>query len=339
MAKRATVYDVAELANVSPATVSRVINNFSAIKSDTRTLVLDAIRQLNYMPSEKKNSRLNRRLIGLMIGDIRNPFFSDMTYYLQHEFLQHGYAVVPLSVEFDSEREKNILETAKNMNPAGLILVSSMDSENLAIALSELDCPVTLTDRVIEGFAGNVVIQDNFQAGYIAAKHLIDLGHNEIAFMAGNTNSASSMRRVDGYRKALANAFLPVDERLIFYGNMGVQRGYTDGLAYIERLGNLPRAVLIANDMTAIGFLDACKERGVSVPEDISIVSFDGIGLASLKSINLTTVKQPIEEMARKMCEFTIKAINEPRNAHNNRIMLEPTLITGGTACENLHKK
>lgn len=337
--QKARINDIARTANVSPATVSRVLHNHANVNPETRQAVQEAIRQLNYIPSGRRLGREASKLIGVMVSDIRNPFFSDLIYLLQDRFLAHGYAVVPFNNEFDRAQEKRLLETVKQLDLAALILVSSLDSENLSRALSDLTCPVTLIDRVIEDFSGSVVIQDNFQAGYIATKYLVDLGYHEIAFLAGNTTSISSNARVEGYRKALSNAFLTVDESLIMRGKMSIERGYRDGLAYLDRLDEMPRALLTANDMTAIGFMEACKERGVRIPEDISMVSFDGIELSAIKSVNLTTVRQPVEEMTQKICELTIAAIQNPDSIHPTRVLLEPTLIIRGSACENTHAK
>jgi len=335
MEKKVNIQDVAQAASVSPATVSRVINNSPGVRPETRKAIMRAICELEYAPGIKIIEENNNKLIGLMVGDIRNPFFSNMTYLLQEQFLQHGYLVAPFSNKFDSQREKALLDTIKQQNLAAMVLVSSMDSENLREVLKDIHCPVTLADRMIEGFKGNIVIQDNFQAGYMATKHLIDLGYEKIAFLSGNTSSASSMKRVEGYKKALLNAFLDVDETMIMPGEMGIERGYTAGMKYIEHMDVMPKAVLIANDMTAIGFLEACKECGVRIPEDISVVSFDDIELSSMKSINLTTVRQPIEEMSRRVCELTIKAINEPGSREGGRVMLEPELIIRGSTCKN----
>lgn len=338
MRKKARLEDVARNAEVSTATVSRVLSGYPGVREETRIAVERALEELGY--SQKKAGFKKRsRLIGLMVGDVRNPFFSDMLYHLQNGMLEYGYAVTPFSIEFDSEREMDMLKAAGQYDLAALILLSSMENKNLERALQGIPCPVTLTDRVIEGFKGNIVIQDNFQAGYLAAKHLIDLDHHDIAFIAGNRSSASSMRRVDGYKQALNNAFLPVDEGRIVYGEMSVQRGYAAGLEYVESLETRPRAAILANDMTAIGFMDACREKGVRIPEDLSVVSFDGIGISALKSFNLTTVRQPIEEMCKRVCEITIQAIEKPEQVRDNRIMLEPALIVRGSTCANARPK
>ena len=339
MSKKVKIEDIAKLAEVSPATVSRALNRHDYVNDKTRRAVMEAAAVLGYVHREPRLDKRYNRFIGVIVGDIRNPFFGSMIYALQEEFQKYGYCVVPFNNEFDSEKEKELYSILSKDCFAGLVLVSSMDTQALKSILEDVDCAVTLTDRVIDGFTGNVVIQDNFQAGYIATKYLIDLGYHEIAFVAGNTNSASSKSRVEGYRKALMNAFLPIDESLIMCGKMSIERGYEAGHAYVDQLESLPRAVIMANDMTAIGFIDACRERGVRIPQDLSIVSFDGIELSGLKSLNLTTVQQPIDEMARAICRLTIKAIEEPGSEQNNRVMLEPTLIVRGSACRNEHSK
>jgi DNA-binding LacI/PurR family transcriptional regulator len=332
--KKARLEDVARNARVSTATVSRVLSEYPGVKEETRIAVKRALEELGYF-QKKAGLKKHSRLIGLMVDNVRNPFFGDMVFHLQNGMLEHGYVITPLSIEFDSVRETELLKAAGQHDLAALILLSSMDSKNLEQALHSIQCPVTLTDRVIEGFQGNIVIQDNFQAGYIAAKHLIDLGYHEITFIAGNRSSASSMRRVEGYQQALRNAFLPVDESWIICGEMSIRRGYEAGLEYIENLEHRPRAVLLANDMTAIGFMDACREKGVRIPEDLSIVSFDGIDISALKCFNLTTVRQPVEEMCKRICEITIQAIEEPEHVKDQRIMLEPALIVRGSTCVN----
>ncbi|MBQ9031768.1 MAG: LacI family DNA-binding transcriptional regulator [Parasporobacterium sp.] len=335
MSQNVRLYEIAKEAKVSPATVSRVFMNKDCVRDETRKQVLSAAKSLGYEVKNNKQPEKDSRFIALFVGDIRNPFFSDMIFLLQEEFLKYDYVVVPFSNQFDREKEKRLFEQMRRDDYAAVVLFSSMDTETLEHIIDGLKCPVTLTDRVIDGFKGNVVIQDNFQAGYIATKHLIDLGYHQITFLAGNKTSASSVSRVEGYKLALKNAFLPVEEDLIMYGEMSIRRGYEDGLKYIEKLEDLPRAVITANDMTGIGFLEACKERHISVPNDISIVSFDGIDLSGLKSINLTTVRQPIEEMARQICKLTVQSIENPEVTRNNRVLLEPSLIIRGSACKN----
>jgi len=337
MSKNVKLYEIAKKANVSPATVSRVFNDMDNVKSTTKQHVISTARSLGYVVKNTNHPANYSKFIALFVGDIRNPFFSNMIYCLQEEFLTYGYVVVPFSSEFDRNREKKLFEQLALDDYAALVMVSSMDSETLGNIVDGLNCPVTLTDRIIEGFKGNAVIQDNFQAGYIATKYLIDLGYHEIAFLAGNTTSVSSTSRVEGYKLALQNAFLPVKKELIMYGEMSTKRGYEDGMKYIDRLDSLPRAVITANDMTGIGFLEACKEKNIDVPDDISVVSFDGIDLSGLKSINLTTVRQPIEDMAHHICELTVKSIEKPDVRRNNRILLEPSLIIRGSACRNKH--
>ncbi len=338
MSEKVTMQDVAKYAGVSSATVCRALQNFSSISPNTRKLVLDAARELNYIPSQKKQPHPGSKLIGVVIGDIRNPYFGELIYHMQNEFLQYGFIVTPFSIEYDPEKEQKLLETIKHQDLAGLVMISSMDTQTLKHELAEFNCPITLTDRLVEGFYGNICIQDNFQAGYLATKHLIDLGYKQIAFLASTSGSASSTSRVEGYRAALKQALLPVNESWILPGELSIQRGYQDGLKYIEQLDTMPRAVIAANDLTAIGFMEACREKHVRIPVDVSLVSFDDIQYAGLKAFNITSVKFSVKELAHSVCELTVQAIAHPELKQENRVLFDPKLIVRGTTCKNSHE-
>jgi LacI family transcriptional regulator len=171
---------------------------------------------------------------------------------------------------------------------------------------------------------------DNFQAGYMATKHLVDLGHPNVAFLSGSMTSSAISQRYQGYLQVLDNYQIPYSDKHLFYGDLKMENGYEIGRQYGKNLRSLPSAVVSSNDLMALGFINALVEQGVSVPERISVASVDNIRFSALHTINLTTVNHPYLEMGRQTARLILRRIEDP-GAKAERIILEPELIVRGT--------
>ena len=327
-----TINDIARLSGYSRSTVSRVINNDPHVDPKTRNKIHEVIQQIRYEPNSIARGLVRGRvdMIALILGDVRNPFFSDIAYYVQNYMRGHGYMVMLFNSNFDLEEEIRDIRSAREMNFSGILLISSATDACHLAPLQHPDCPIVLLHRPLEGFNGDSVTQDNFQAAYILTNHLLQLGHRRIAYIHGPENSTSSISRMKGFISAMEHAKLPIEREYIYPGDYTLHAGFTLGQQYLPNLDSVPRAIICGNDLMAIGFHEACRSMGISVPQDISLAGFDDIELASLPSINLTTMHQPLEEMCNRACELMISRL-KGESAAPSKIILSPSLITRNT--------
>lgn len=273
------------------------------------------------------------RVIGLILGDVRNLYYSEIIFHLQNIFFQHNYMLMQFTSLYNEDRELEFLEFCEQANFAGLILLSALDSKVLQEKIEALPFPVIVLNRFIKNFDGYTIVQDNFKCGYLAATHLLELGHPRIAFLAGPQNSTSSMRRLEGFRQAMQNCYIPIEESEIYYGDLTIDNGIRIGSHYLKDLPQHPKAIIIGNDLMSIGFLEACDRAHVTVPDQLSIVSFDDISFSALQRFSLTTVRQPIEDMCEAAATALLNAIFHPDCAPY-RTILAPKLVVRSTTCQ-----
>lgn len=328
MQERYTISDIAKMAGVSPATVSRVLTGKPGVKAPIREEVQRIIQEVGYKPNHLARSLTSGRIdiVGLILDDVRNPYFADVTYYIQRILGASGYLTMLFNSDNQPDKEVRYTQLCQQFGLAGLILVTATGNQELQQELIALQCPVVMVNRMITGFPCDYVIQDNFQAGYLAAQHLIKLGHSRIAYITGPLHSSSSHQRYMGYLQALESSCIEKDDAYIFSGDLKMATGYELGKAYVADRDKLPKAVIVGNDLMALGFMDACKEASVRIPEDLSVVGFDNILFSSLRGIELTTVSQPVIEMAELSVDYLIQRIQKPK-MESQRAILEPTLI------------
>lgn len=326
--KKLTISDIANLAGVSPASVSRVINGLPGVKPSIRKSIHSIIEETGYQPSTLASglSRGKIKIIGLILGDIRNPFYADVTYYVQKQLQKYGFSTMLFSSEYDASKELEYISLANRLRFSGIIMISALNSEELNSAIENLSCPVVLLNRTIEKYQGCTVVMNNLRAGYILTEHLIELGHTSIAFLTGPLNSVASSNRVIGFRQALADHGIEINEEFVSVGDLKQDTGFKYGTQIIQRLDTFASAIICGNDSMAIGFLDACQSNGIKVPEDISVAGFDDISVSRLQCINLTTIRQPTEAMATRAVDLILYKINNPEGI-NQHVMLEPELI------------
>lgn len=333
MKKRYTLDDIARMAGVSKTTVSRVLSGSNTVKQSTKEIVCKVIREANYAPSFLESYSLEEtsRIVAVLIPEIQNQFWGEFVQRIQQGLFQNGFMLSLFCTGFDPEIERQCIERICECNTAGIIAVSHLCKEEAVDAYGALRCPVTFLNRVIECENCNAIIQDNFQAGYIATKHLIERGHERILFISGPLVSPSIEQRLNGYKAALENSFIPVCEDWIRYGEIGVERGIAEAEAICRMAESGPVAVVVTNDETAIGLIDECRARGVRIPESIAVVSFDNVRLAQLHCFDLTSVRQPIGEISTAAVEATLSSIRG-ESPPQKRIVLQPELVIRGSS-------
>lgn len=322
-----SISDVAEMLGVSKSTVSRAINGNSGVGAELRKKVLDLVDEIGYKPNTiaQSLSRGRVNIVALILGDIRNPFYADLAFNIQRILNSHGYMVMVFNSEYDVQREIEFLKLTIQFNFAGLILITAQ-TEIVEDMLHSMDVPMVLVNRILPSYTGDSVLTDNFQAGYMAVMHLLELGHKHIGFVRGPGVSSASSQRFEGYRQALRNFSLPFNEEYVYESDLKMETGITLARNFVKDLKVRPSAMVVVNDMTAIGFIDGCRENGLSIPEDLSIVSFDDIEFSAMKGIELTTISQHVDKMSEHAARLMLKQLEE-KDAKPERVILEPTLV------------
>jgi LacI family transcriptional regulator len=327
-----TMREVADKAKVSPTTVSHVINNTRFVSEDVRARVTAAMKELGYRPNALARS-LRRGItftIGLILPDSANPFFAEIGRAIEETAFQYGYNVILCNTEGEYNREQIYVDLLTKKQVDGLIFVAAgAQSESLSSLLQD-DILVVLIDRQVPGIDVDVVLSDNRQGGYLATKHLVDLGHTRIACISGPSDITPSSERVIGYLQALQEAGMPPDEKLIISGNFRVESGHQI-VQELLAFPNPPTAVFASNDLMAIGAMRAVTQKGLRVPEDVSIVGFDDIELASYISPALTTVRQPKMEMGKTAVDLLIKQTQEGNRTASLTILNNELIVRDST--------
>lgn len=332
----ATIYDVAKKAGVSIATVSRVINNSNAVSERTRQQVVQAIKELNYAPNVIASALTKKSTLtlGLLIPDISNPFFSELARGVEDASNDFGFNTIICNTDYSLEKEATYTSLLRQKSVDGFIISTAYyNDENIANLLKE-NIPLVLLGRDIEdseGYPIDVVGSDNVKGGYIATKHLIELGHEKIACLLGPAKIKVNLERESGYIKAMEEANIKICKDIMLHGDFRFESGYQKTFEIFN--GSIrPTAVFAANDLTALGVIKALKELGFSVPNDVSVVGYDNTILAEIADPPLTTVNQQMRKMGYHATELLIKRIKGERSAGGKVIFDIDLVVRKSTA-------
>ncbi|KAF0819599.1 Transcriptional regulator, LacI family [Bacillus sp. ZZV12-4809] len=334
---KVTIYDVAKEANVSIATVSKVINNTGRIGEKTKRKVLEVMKQLDYQPNMMASALMGKqtKTIGLLIPDLANPFFSELARSIEDRAHEFGYSLVICSTDYQTEKENKYLALLKRKSVDGFILASGFEDLNKVEELVKEDVPVAIVARDLPMFSINTVALDDFMGGYLAASHLIELGHQNIGVIARDV--WSNRERLRGFKQALEESNLEFTQEFEYINGIShVEPGKFMTAKYLK--GNKPpTAIFACNDLLAIGAIQAVKEQGMRVPEDISVVGFDNTLIATIVEPPLTTVAQPIQHMGREVLDLIISMIKGEKK-EKMRLTLLPSLVTRNSTAKNRNK-
>ena len=296
-----TIKDVAKKAGVSPATASRVAGNYGYVSQEKRRKVLEAIAQLGYKPDRIAQSMVTKttRTVGFVVTDIQNPFFAQLARGVEDAIWEHGYALFLANTDENLERENAILTALQEKRVDGLVLVPASSRYSSARnALINQGIPIILLDRASDGLETDTILVDNRQGAYTAVSHLIELGHRRIGMIVDNLDITTNEERIAGYRSALVDHNLTVEENLIKSCQFSQQSAYTLALEMLRR-PDRPSALFTAYNLISIGTLIAIHDSGLRIPEDISIVGFDDVEWNQVISPKLTATAQPVYEMGK----------------------------------------
>ncbi|QAV26188.1 LacI family transcriptional regulator [Neobacillus thermocopriae] len=332
-----TISDVAKLANVSTATVSRVLSNSGNVKKETTEKVLEAIQKLNYQPNvlARQLRKLETKTILVVVPDITNTFFSKILRGIERVAIENDYEVLLGDTGNDVERERGYLDILRQKKADGMILLTARLESHLLEEMAG-EFPVVLACEYLEGSTIPTVSIDNISSARKATEYLINLGHRRIGFISGPLNVILSRDRLKGFRQAMAQHNIPIESFLVQEGDFSFESGYNMMMKFLA-LDQPPTAVFAANDEMAIGAIKAIKSKGLHVPDDISVVGFDDIKFASIYEPALTTISQPMFEIGKKAMELLIKLINKDQ-LEKNQYILEDRLVIRETCKEYVLK-
>jgi LacI family transcriptional regulator len=323
----ATIREVAESAGVSYATVSHVINNTRVVSQETRERVLAAMSALNYRPNALARSLRQGKTntMGLVLPDSANPFFAEISRSIEDEAFKKGYSVFLCNTELDTQRELFYVDVLSKKQVDGIIFVAAGDQADSLDFLVHRNLPVVMIDRDLHNVDVDAVLTDNQLGGFLATRHLIELGHTRIACISGPSSITPGSERIVGYRNALEQAGLVYDEKLILRGDYHARSGLEITQSILE-MDPRPTAIFALNDLMALGALRAASEAGCSVPADLAIVGYDDLELAQFTNPPLTTIAQPKKEIGVQAVHLLIDRMSQ-KSRPPRRLVLPPELI------------
>jgi LacI family transcriptional regulator len=313
-----TIRDIARLAGVSVATVSGVLNNKPTVKPALVDRVKKAMEALDYHPDHVARSLRVRRTctVGMVIADVTNPFFTEVIRGVEKEAQSNGYSVILCDANEDPALERHYLSTLFSRRVDGVLLAPT-SSPSAQESRIHKRFPIVLIDRIPLGFTGDAVMTDNFGGAYDGTRHLIELGHRQIAIISGQLNFSNGLDRLDGFRKALQEQHLALPDEYFQRGDFQLESGYRCGLE-LMRLSMPPTAIFSCNNRMTLGLMRALSEVHVHCPEAVSVLGFDDFEWSAYFTPRLTTIAQPAYEMGTRAMQILLRRLQAP--AENNGI-------------------
>ena len=329
-----TIIDVAKAAGVSTATVSRVINTPHAVREETRTRVREAMAVCGYRYNALARGFVTKRThtIGLIIPTITNPGFAESTRGIQDRAAAAGLSVLLGNTNYDIGTEEKLIRLFQEMQVDGMVITTTNPNTPILKGLVAEKFPFVVLYSTIRRGPMSCVGVDNYQGGYMATRHLIDNGHRRVAMIAGAFRfSDKSRNRWDGYRSSLREAGIAYDSTLLLQTTYRLESG-REAIQQMLRLEKPPSAVFCSNDYLAIGVMEGARKMGLRLPEDLSVVGFDDIPLASYVTPGLDTIRLPAYAMGTLGLEALLDRIeNGPRQPVHRLLGLE-LVVRGSVA-------
>lgn len=317
-----TIKDIAKQCGVGVSTVSRAINNHPDINPETRRMIMQVIEETGFIPnnSARNLKRTDAKCIAVLVKGITNPFFSSMIQIIEEETQRNKYALVLRHVEADEDEVDVALELEKEKRLRGIVFLGGRFSHSEE-KINKLKVPIVfstigadISDWVGKAEFSTIAVDDRLESKKMT-EYLLDLGHRRIAFITERPEEAIGRRRIDGYREAFSSRGVAIEEQMICYvqdelDHFSMENGYIT-TKKILKSGEKMSAIYAASDSLAIGACRAVLEAGKRIPEDISVAGYDGIALGEYYNPKLTTIKQPVEEMAKKTIRLLLDVIAE----------------------------
>jgi LacI family transcriptional regulator len=329
-----TIKDIAKALGLSTSTVSRALRGSHEISSDTKKMVIEYAEQFNYRPNPIALSLKERRSrsIGVVVCEIANNFFSQAINGIESIAYNCGYHVIISQSHESYEREIVNVEHLASRSVDGLLVSLSTETERIEHFknLHDKGFPIVFFDRITDEIETHKVVANNYKGAYDATQHLVDMGYKKIAHLTNASHLSISKERFNGYKAALTDNNLTVNDAYIKYCNHGgmIYQELEDAVKSLVNLKDGPDAIFCTGDRLTVSCLSILKAIGLKVPEDIAIVGFSNSPLAALLNPALTAVKQPAFEMGQTATELLIKLIESKRAVTEfEKIVLQTELI------------
>jgi LacI family transcriptional regulator, galactose operon repressor len=328
----ATIADVAKAAGVSVSTAARVLSGRGYAADDTRRLVLGAAKELGYVPNQIARSLRTRQtnMVGLLIGDVENSFYSVIAKNVESVAKDAGYHVVLCNSDDDPAIEREYLKLLEAMHVDALVVTPTTKNRRYLANLLEKGMVIVQVDRRVEGLSADAILVDNQAGAMTAVSNLIDAGHTRIGILAGDVEVPTARQRLAGYERALREHRIPVRKELIKTGSFHREHAIEDATELI-RATPAPTAVFAANNILAEALLIALDQDGLRVPRDMSVVAFDDVQWMSMVDPAVTTVRQPIADLARSAAELVFRRLREGRDGRPTTVEFRTELIERGS--------
>jgi LacI family transcriptional regulator len=334
-ATRATLADVARRAGVSIATASYVMNERDGVGERTRAHVLQIAKEVGFRPNRLASGLRTgqSRVLGLVLADITNPFYPDLAGAVIAAAADAGYEVFLSHCGVDGRLDGDEVRALCDHQSAALIFTSLMMSDGPLIAdVVPVGVPVVQTIRRVPGLDADFVGIDDRAGAREAATHLVDCGHSDVALLTGPSSSSASAERTQGFLEVLAEAGIEPGADRIVECRLTVASGYDGAQTLLAARSAPPRAVLCGNDLIALGAIDAFVDRGLSVPDDVSVVGYDDIWFASSRLVQLTTVRQPRDAIGRTAVSLALDRLADARIEPREVILPHELVVRHTTA-------
>ncbi|UMZ73632.1 LacI family DNA-binding transcriptional regulator [Natranaerofaba carboxydovora] len=294
-----TIKDVAKKAGVSPATVSRVLNNYNYVNEDTKEKVVKAMTELGYKPNEMaRNFALQKtNTIGLIVSDITNPFYSELAKNITDRAKLFNYNVVLCNTDNKKENQDFYIDFLRQKGVDGIIFSSVNLNDKKAEELVRSDYPCVFCNRRLKLKKAAFIASKNKEGAKLAVNHLIEKGHKRIAYISGPNNLSTASERLEGFYEAMKEKGLQIEKKYIKQGPFSKEISYklTNELLSTSPV---PTAIFASNDLIALASMEIIKEKGYRIPEDIALIGYDNIDISGHRNILLTTIAQKKKKWA-----------------------------------------
>lgn len=329
------ISDVAKKAGVSTGTVSRYLNNEPYVKRETRAKIADAINELNYIPSRVAIGlkRKKTNMIGLIVEDITNPIAAEFAKIISNYLYKLNYILILIckGVEDSAEHTERYINSLFESRVEGIISTSIDIKDKTLKRIVDINFPFVILGGALSNPSLNQVTNDAYSGGYMMTKYLINLGHERVAHITGGHSGGEvTVNRHKGYLDALKDSKIQINPKYIIEGDYTTEGGYISTRKLLRK-NNWPTAIFCSNDYSAYGAIDAVLQKGLKVPDDISVAGYDDVEISSNKLINLTTISIPKYEMAKRAAEILLFKINNKNNKEVFDFKIEPQLVIRNT--------
>jgi LacI family transcriptional regulator len=327
-----TINDIARELGIANSTVSRALRDDPRISDRVKKEVKRTAARMGYIPNIAARSLRTgqSKMIGFLMRDIRDGLSSEMIPGVEAACAEHGLGLLLCNARDDPESERYYLRMLQQRRVDGVLILTPASHKPEPYVAFRRSIPLVLVDIELEDNPLCAITVDHKMGGYLATRHLLDLGHRRIAYLTGPMHLSPCIRVVEGYKRAMTEAGLPLDDHLVVVSEKtGISDGY-HGLLEILKMSPQPTAMATVSDVMAAGALEAARQHGVRIPDDFSIVGYDDIPLSGLMSPPLSTVAQDKETLARLAVELLWEEISAEKHTHR-QVVLPPSLVIRGS--------